>query len=63
MLARGCRELPITFEHTRRAASLPMHHKDPFDRLLIAQALCEGLTLVTHHVHIPKYEVPVLWSP
>lgn len=56
----GFHELQVTFQHTRRAVSLPMHHRDPFDRLLVAQALCEGLTLVTHDDAILRYEVPLL---
>jgi PIN domain nuclease of toxin-antitoxin system len=43
----GFVELPITMEHGELAASLPLHHKDPFDRMLVAQAIVEGLTLVT----------------
>jgi PIN domain nuclease of toxin-antitoxin system len=53
-------ELPITVEHAVRAAELPLHHRDPFDRLLIAQAQIERLTLVTRDPKIGRYEVPVL---
>lgn len=52
--------LPITAEHGVRAGRLPAHHKDPFDRILIAQAQTEGLTLMTRDKHIPLYDVPVL---
>lgn len=62
-LASGFRELPVTFRHTRKAAELPMHHRDPFDRMLIAQALCEDFTLVTHDDAITRYDVPILWVP
>lgn len=54
--------LPITLEHVERTATLPFHHKDPFDRMLIAQARVEGMTLVTADRMIRHYDVPVLWS-
>jgi len=54
--------LPITLEHVERTATLLFHHKDPFDRMLIAQALVEGMTLVTADRMIRHYDVPVLWS-
>jgi PIN domain nuclease of toxin-antitoxin system len=41
--------------------SLPLHHKDPFDRLLVAQALVEHVTLVTHDRALAPYGVPTLW--
>ena len=44
----GFDELPISVAHTVRLPALPSHHRDPFDRLLVAQALEEGLTIVTH---------------
>ena len=52
--------LPLTFDHAERAATLPPHHSDPFDRMLIAQALAEGLIMVTRDSHIPLYDVPTL---
>lgn len=52
--------LPLTFDHAERAATLPPHHSDPFDRMLIAQALAEGLIMVTRDLHIPLYDVPTL---
>jgi len=55
-------ELPITVAHTERLRLLPAHHRDPFDRILIAQALEEHLTIVTHDRTISIYEVPVLWT-
>ncbi len=54
------RELPIRHAHAVTAGRLPPIHRDPFDRMLVAQALCEGLTLVTRDGHIQKYEVPIL---
>jgi PIN domain nuclease of toxin-antitoxin system len=58
--ASGFAELPIRFAHAERAAELPGHHGDPFDRMLVAQAQVEGLTLVTHDRAIWQYDVPVL---
>jgi PIN domain nuclease of toxin-antitoxin system len=55
------RPLPITIAHAERTADLPPHHADPFDRMLIAQALTEGATLVTHDRQCEPYDVPVLW--
>ncbi len=52
--------LAITHQHGRKAAQLPVHHKDPFDRLLVAQCLLEGMTLVTNDPMLAKYGIPVL---
>lgn len=57
----GFRVLPVTTNHVLSVASLPFHHKDPFDRLLISQALLENLTLLTKDPNIFKYNVPTLW--
>jgi PIN domain nuclease of toxin-antitoxin system len=54
------RQLPITSRHAIRAGRLPLIHRDPFDRLLVAQAQCEGLTLVTRDIDIQKYDVSLL---
>jgi PIN domain nuclease of toxin-antitoxin system len=54
-------ELGITFDHALLAGALPPHHRDPFDRMLVAQAQSENLTLVTSDVRIAAYEVPTLW--
>lgn len=55
-------ELPITVAHTARLLALPGHHRDPFDRLLVAQALEERLAIVTHDRGIRAYAVPVVWD-
>jgi PIN domain nuclease of toxin-antitoxin system len=55
----GLEQLPITFEHGAEAGRLPLHHRDPFDRMLIAQARLEGLTLVTADARLSAYDVPV----
>lgn len=52
--------LSITADHAHAAPALPLHHRDPFDRMLIAQARIEALTLVTRDPAIAKYDVPVL---
>ena len=54
--------LPISLGHVERVAGLPLYHRDPFDRLLIAQALAEHLTFVTHDRALGAYAAPVLWS-
>jgi PIN domain nuclease of toxin-antitoxin system len=53
--------LPITLDHIEALSRLPNHHRDPFDRLLIAQAIHEGLTIVTADETIAAYPVDVLW--
>ena len=53
--------LPLLPEHLVVLAGLPVLHGDPFDRILIAQALYEGLTIVTADEQIPKYRVRTLW--
>jgi PIN domain nuclease of toxin-antitoxin system len=55
-------ELPVTLAHTARLAALPPHHPDPFDRLLVAQAMEEGATLITHDRAFEPYGVAVLWT-
>jgi PIN domain nuclease of toxin-antitoxin system len=62
VLASGFEKLLITFPHAERAAGLPLHHRDPFDRMLVAQAQAEGLTLVTHDRLLEPYDVEILWS-
>lgn len=52
--------LPISLRHGRAAGRLPSHHRDPFDRMLIAQARLEDLILVTNDADIFKYEVQIL---
>jgi PIN domain nuclease of toxin-antitoxin system len=54
------RHLPVTVGHGIVAGRLPMIHRDPIDRMLVAQASCEGLTLVTRDADIRRYDVAVL---
>ena len=56
----GFRELPITSHHAIAAGRLPLIHRDPFDRMLVAQARCEDLTLVTRDAQVSRYEVAIL---
>lgn len=56
----GFTELPITGSHADAVGDLPPHHRDPFDRMLVAQARVEGLTLVTADSRLYEYDVPVL---
>lgn len=53
--------LPIVLEHVLRLEGLPPHHKDPFDRLLVAQALTEGWPVVSHDPALAQYPVTVIW--
>ena len=53
--------LPIELSHISHLARLPSHHKDPFDRLIIAQAIVEGMTIVTVDHAFTAYSVPVVW--
>ncbi|HTG35633.1 MAG TPA: type II toxin-antitoxin system VapC family toxin [Thermoanaerobaculia bacterium] len=53
-------ELPMTARHSLAAATLPRHHDDPFDRMLIAQAKLEGLTIITRDPAFRTYGVPLL---
>ena len=59
--ANALRLLPVMAEHVYRLDQLPPHHKDPFDRLLLAQAKCEGATLVTSDNALKVYDVALLW--
>ncbi len=60
--ASGFEKLPITLAHAERAARLPKHHGDPFDRMLVAQSELEDLTLVTHDRVMAAYARPIVWA-
>jgi PIN domain nuclease of toxin-antitoxin system len=62
MTDQGLRPLPITHQHALAVAALPYHHHDPFDRLLIAQANLEGMTVITSDRAFEKYSVQILWA-
>jgi PIN domain nuclease of toxin-antitoxin system len=57
----GLEVLPVNLEHVLRLDSLASLHKDPFDRLLVVQALVEDCSIVTHDQAIAQYPVPVIW--
>jgi PIN domain nuclease of toxin-antitoxin system len=59
--ANGFRVLPVSLEHSLYIDKLPMVHKDPFDRMLIAQAMVEGLTIVSRDARFSDYEAKLLW--
>lgn len=58
----GFELLAVTPEHAWRVRSLPLHHRDPFDRLLIAQAQVERLPIVTADTAVDAYDVDVIWD-
>lgn len=57
---QGFVELAITWEHSRAIQALPLIHRDPFDRLLVAQAMVDKLILLSADKHVRKYDVKVL---
>ena len=56
----GFLELPVTFVHAQQVATLPPIHRDPFDRMLVAQAIVEGLTVVTRDPALMQYRVSMI---
>jgi PIN domain nuclease of toxin-antitoxin system len=61
LLGAGAAPAPITLEHAATVESLPRHHRDPFDRLLVAQATVERAAIVSADPQLRAYDVPVLW--
>lgn len=59
--AAGAKVLTITPRHAHATGALPLHHHDPFDRLLIAQAQLEDCAIVSGDSAFPAYDVPVIW--
>ena len=55
-------KLPITLRHGETAGRLPLYHRDPFDRMLVAQAMVENLTIVTADRRFYRYGVKILWA-
>ena len=60
-VATGYRFVPVTATHAAAVQHLPFHHRDPFDRLLAAQALADGYRIVTRDRVFRKYDVDVVW--
>jgi PIN domain nuclease of toxin-antitoxin system len=54
-------ELPLSAAHAAKLATLPLHHRDPFDRMLVATAMLDNLTLLTDDPEIRKYAVQTAW--
>lgn len=61
LAANGVSVLSLTFEHVRRLEELPLHHRDPFDRILVAQSLAEKLPLVTSDRLFERYPIELIW--
>lgn len=62
MVQLGVRSLEITASHALQASALPLHHRDPFDRMLIAQAIAENMMLVSADPVFRQYNVSTLWA-
>lgn len=61
MEENGFEVLPVTFEDTLTVSTLPFHHRDPFDRIIIVQSFNNGLTLISKDKNFDFYKVKVLW--
>ncbi len=61
LATQGIRALPITQAHALKVFDLPLHHQDPFDRLIIAQAIVEEMTILTADRAFARYPVDVVW--
>jgi PIN domain nuclease of toxin-antitoxin system len=61
LVGAGATPAPITLEHAATVESLPHHHRDPFDRLLVAQATVERAAIVSADPQLRAYDVPVVW--
>jgi PIN domain nuclease of toxin-antitoxin system len=61
LMSAGAVGLAVTLQHAAAVAELPSHHRDPFDRMLIAQARLENAVLVSHNEALRPYGVPMAW--
>ena len=61
ILENGFEILPITFDDTITVSALPFHHRDPFDRIIIAQAITNGLPIISKDERFFSYDVKVIW--
>jgi PIN domain nuclease of toxin-antitoxin system len=61
LLDAGLQPLPVSLDHASAIEQLPWHHRDPFDRMLVAQASIEGAALVSHDAALRPYGVPLVW--
>lgn len=62
VVASNFEKLGLTFTHTEAVATLPQHHRDPFDRMLVAQAITENLVLVSRDRALEAYEARIIWA-
>jgi PIN domain nuclease of toxin-antitoxin system len=61
LLGAGVQPLPMTVDHAAAVENLPWHHRDPFDRMLVAQASIEGAAVVSCDDELSAYGIPVIW--
>jgi PIN domain nuclease of toxin-antitoxin system len=61
LTANGVSVLALTLDHVKRLEELPLHHRDPFDRILVAQSLAESMPLVTADPQLEKYSIELIW--
>ncbi len=61
LLAAGAQPLPVSLDHAAAVEHLPWHHRDPFDRILVAQASIEGAALVSQDAALQPYGVQLVW--
>ncbi len=61
LLGAGVQPLPVALEHASAVEALPFHHRDPFDRMLVAQAIVEGATIVSGDDRLRSYDVSIVW--
>ena len=61
MAANSIEPLPVQISHALHVYSMPSHHRDPFDRMLVAQSQIEGLPILTSDARIGYYDVEVVW--
>jgi PIN domain nuclease of toxin-antitoxin system len=61
LLGAGAQPLPVTLDHAAALETLPWHHRDPFDRLLVAQAITEGAALISRDEPLSRYGVSLVW--
>lgn len=60
-IKNGFEILPLTFDHSVKVMNLEFYHRDPFDRMLISQAITEKLTIISKDKHFENYPVKILW--
>lgn len=61
LTTNSIQRLNITFDHLDKLTALPLHHRDPFDRILVAQAVAEGMPILSADKQLKRYDVEVIW--